>query len=537
MSAMAFVVCVALQDAPIREVTVYESGALVRREARLEPTATSFEFRGLPGELDRDALRARAGSGLAVLGLDVRERLERRVPDARIAELRERRQELQREIEAQEDELALCDVLERHFVRLLEIPPAEPGSRPNSGSVANGLRIGAVVAEESAGNLARRRGIQRRIEELKQALGELEHELGRAASGENVRLVDVRVTLERTASDFVPELALEYVLPGAAWKPRYELRTASDARSVELGYRAEVWQQTGEDWNDVELALSTARPQLGVEVRDPVAIWLGRGLPEVQFLAQAGAIAGVELEDINGFAAPSEAWEEPPTEATVEASGLSLRFRMAQKESVPSRREPSVVLVGTQRLDVTPEYVASPEVDSSVWLRGRARNTTPWTLMPGRVATYFGADFLGYSELGTVPVAAELTLHLGPDPAFTLERAVLVDEREGPGLFSKNETHTQAFRVRLANAGAAIVAADGSAEVLVRETLPRTLDDRISIKLAGSTAKLDDAPDSRRLREQWSFLTWRVRVPRGGEASFEWTLETKSPANLRLIGE
>lgn len=93
MSALAMVVCVALalQEAPIREVTVYPSGALVQRRAALAPTATEFEFRGLPGELDRDALRARAGSGFAVMGLEVRERLERRVPEARVDELRDRK--------------------------------------------------------------------------------------------------------------------------------------------------------------------------------------------------------------------------------------------------------------------------------------------------------------------------------------------------------------------------------------------------------------------------------------------------------------
>lgn len=540
MSALAMVVCVALalQEAPIREVTVYPSGALVQRRAALAPTATEFEFRGLPGELDRDALRARAGSGFAVMGLEVRERLERRVPEARVDELRDAKASLQREIATQLDELGLCDLLERHFTRLAELPQGEPGSRPASGAVAGWLRHAAAVSEESERNLAQRRAVAQRVEELRAELARVQEELGRAAAGENVRLVDVRVALERTASEVVPEVALEYLVPGAGWRPRYELRTASDARSVELGYRAEVWQQSGEDWNGIELALSTARPHVGAAGPDPVAIWLGaRSDSTAVYTARAGAKPG-RMVDLSGFAAKSaEVWEAPPTEAVVESSGLSLRFRMAQKENVPSRPEPSVVLVGAQKLDVTPEYVCAPEVDSSVWLRGRTRNTTPWTLLPGRVATYFGADFLGYSELGAVPTGAELTLHLGPDPAFTLERVALKDELEGPGIFSKNATQTRAWRVRLTNAGAAIAGADGVAEVLVRESLPRTLDDRIAIKLANSTAKLDDDPTSRKLREQWNFLTWRVRVPKGGTASFEWTIETSYPAKLELVGD
>jgi uncharacterized protein (TIGR02231 family) len=538
MSAIGMFVCVvlAVQDAPIREVTVFESGALVQRRATLAPDGTSFEFRGLPGELDREALRARAGRGLAVTGLEVSERFERRVPEARVEELREARIALQREIAAQQDELEVCGLLERHFERLLELPQAEPGSKPATGNVSNWLRHGAAVSEESARNLTQRRELTRQRDELRRELAELEQELGRVAAGETVPLVDVRVSLERTASDVVPEVALEYVVPGAGWRPRYELRTASDARSVELSYRAEVWQQTGEDWNEIELALSTARPHVGAEGPDPVAIWLGgQELVDVLSVARAGAKPGREI-DLSGFAQDEKkAWDEPPTEATVEASGLSLRFRMAQKENVPSRPEPSVVLVGAQRLDVTPEYVCTPELDSSVWLRGRTHNTTPWMLLPGRVATYFGADFLGFSQLGAIPTGAELTLHLGPDPAFTLERVVLADVLEKPGLFSRNSTRKQSFRVRVANAGAAITGPDGTAEVLVREALPRTRDEDLEIALESSSPKPDQDAHSKRQRDESNIVTWRLRVPRGGEASVEWKVHTKSPEGVPVL--
>ncbi|MCY3002158.1 MAG: DUF4140 domain-containing protein, partial [Planctomycetota bacterium] len=168
MSAMGMLLCVALavQDAPIREVTVFGSGALVQRRATLAPDGTAVEFRGLPGDLDREALRARAGRGLAVSGLEVSERLERRVPEARVEELRETRIALQREIAAQQDDLQVCDLLERHFGRLYELPQPEPGSRPGTGAVANWLRYGSVVGDESVRNLTQRRELTRRLVEL-----------------------------------------------------------------------------------------------------------------------------------------------------------------------------------------------------------------------------------------------------------------------------------------------------------------------------------------------------------------------------------
>ncbi|QRV90166.1 mucoidy inhibitor A [Ceratobasidium sp. AG-Ba] len=60
------------------------------------------------------------------------------------------------------------------------------------------------------------------------------------------------------------KLILTYVVSGASWTPAYELHATTDsttktvANSVTLHYRASVIQKTGEDWDDVNLTLSTA---------------------------------------------------------------------------------------------------------------------------------------------------------------------------------------------------------------------------------------------------------------------------------------
>ncbi|KAG8693383.1 hypothetical protein FRC09_010548 [Ceratobasidium sp. 395] len=60
------------------------------------------------------------------------------------------------------------------------------------------------------------------------------------------------------------KLILTYVVSGASWTPAYELHAVTDgatkavANTVTLHYRASVVQTTGEDWDDVQLTLSTA---------------------------------------------------------------------------------------------------------------------------------------------------------------------------------------------------------------------------------------------------------------------------------------
>ncbi|MBI1946350.1 MAG: DUF4139 domain-containing protein [Deltaproteobacteria bacterium] len=63
-------------------------------------------------------------------------------------------------------------------------------------------------------------------------------------------------------------LTVEYAVPGALWRPAYELffepDGGPDGGKVELLASGLVSQATGEDWHDVKLALSTAMPSLGI---------------------------------------------------------------------------------------------------------------------------------------------------------------------------------------------------------------------------------------------------------------------------------
>jgi len=58
-------------------------------------------------------------------------------------------------------------------------------------------------------------------------------------------------------------LTVGYIVPSALWRPAYEATLERDAQGhdhLQLRLVATAWQRTGEDWDDVEVVLSTARP-------------------------------------------------------------------------------------------------------------------------------------------------------------------------------------------------------------------------------------------------------------------------------------
>ncbi len=60
-------------------------------------------------------------------------------------------------------------------------------------------------------------------------------------------------------------LVVSYHVHDAGWIPNYELRSDALDAPIKLTYKAHVYQKTGNDWNNVNLILSTANPNYNIE--------------------------------------------------------------------------------------------------------------------------------------------------------------------------------------------------------------------------------------------------------------------------------
>ena len=283
-------------------------------------------------------------------------------------------------------------------------------------------------------------------------------------------------------------------------------------------------------------------PQRGAQGPEPRPIWLSLNDPKapargarkaeeralVESLGYSGDDAAARAD---GLVAPAAT----PVFAAVESEGLSVRFRLPRKETIESRPEPSTVLVGRADLALAGEHYVVPALDTTVWLRAKAKNTSEWVLLPGRAAVYFGADFVGHSFLDAVQPGQELDLHLGADPGLTVERTLLEDLREGSGVFSSRATQREAWRIELENHGAFTSALDGAVDVIVQEVLPRPRDERIKVEIDTAKPKLAEGERWKKEREESGALTWVVRVPKSGKTTIELVTEVSFPENLRLI--
>jgi hypothetical protein len=266
--------------APIAEVTVYSDRARVRRRGAVavKTGAAVVRLPDLPGAVFLDTVRVSVAGG-RVLRVEAtpieRERLEV-----------EQASKLLDALDAVDDKLAAIDdranVDEWEVGAVSNLRPAPPvpedkreGRKPLTVDVASwwkaldflGARLDAARAR-----LVKIADERRLLEAERARLVAEVAKLNRG--GFSDRQVQVMVVLEAAGAAPV-QVELEYFVPGARWKPAYNLYFSSARGQLAMETIAVVEQATGEDWPQATLAFSTATPGRGIDLPELLTWTLG----------------------------------------------------------------------------------------------------------------------------------------------------------------------------------------------------------------------------------------------------------------------
>ena len=527
----------------IVNVTVYGSGALVTREARLQQADGRFLIQGVPIGADLNSLRLR-GRGCEVLSMETRRRVGMRIDPEQLDTLNLAVFNARAAVARIEDAATVAkavlsyhmrvqDTVQRMMANDLATGTGDPTKwMERSEFVKNSLhdaRVEVLMVEDS---------LSQAREELKLAESALKGG-GRTHAPDTY---DVIVDLVDLPTKDIPRLELDYFVGQAAWSPRYDLRAASDLKTVDVVYHAAVRQDTGEDWNAVPLVLSTAVPNRGASGPDPMAQWVGLWDPKASAETATRSRDTLELLEAVGYvgaenenAAPAtKAWA--PSYADVDASGLAVRFRLPRAESVASGTGDQVFTVGQASTALTAEHVAAPSLSNLVWMRGKGSNDTPWHMLPGPAAVFVGGDFVGDAYIDTVAVGDKFTLPLGVDQGLSIERTRVTNEKGTRGFLSSKNTQIDDWRIVLTNYGGMTARPDGVVRVIVQEVLPTSTYDSLRVTLRDVKPPLSTNADYKAPREERGILTWELDVPQNGKSEIRWGYEVRWPEGRKVSG-
>ena len=229
------------------------------------------------------------------------------------------------------------------------------------------------------------------------------------------------------------ELSFTYNIPGATWTPEYLIRYDTAKESIDLTYSARVQQSTGEDWKDVALVLSTARPQLGAAPPAITPLYLQRIMRALKDESRAeGGVARKTAMMVSATAADRAPAAEPEQEYEAEQPGAALAssefaatFAIPKHVELASGSDPRRVLILQDKLTGKLSRYTAPRLSQNVFVKGSVTNTLDAPLLAGMAEVYIettpaGAQgktssFVGKETLAPVATGQEFPVHLGID--------------------------------------------------------------------------------------------------------------------------
>ncbi len=333
----------------------------------------------------------------------------------------------------------------------------------------------------------------------------------------------------------------------ASWHPQYDVRVQMNddqsAGEVELTYIGMVQQVTGERWENVNLALSTARPSLAAVLPelDPwyLKVYAPPPLPPARSFAAASsaavpqtmrhakALSSASFDEFDEDAMNMPVAAAAPTSiatATVEHTGTAIVFHIGRSVDIPSDNTPHKTTIARDNLPCSFDYVSAPALEEYAHLRSTITNTSAHVMLKGSASIFLSGEYVGTTQIKQTAQSEEFKVFLGIDDSIKIKRE-LIERSVDKGNLLQNDIRriTYAYRITVHNYASA------SRKIVVRDRLPVAQHERIKIK----NQAIQPQPTERTKLE---IMVWRFTLPANGEQKIEYRFVVEHTQDLQVIG-
>ncbi|MBR0682415.1 mucoidy inhibitor MuiA family protein [Roseomonas eburnea] len=528
--------------APPAAVTVYPDQATVTRRGAVDlPAGDSLlVLPGIPAGVLRDSVTARGQTqgAVAIGSVELRQaRFDRGAVDARRAALEDRLRDAESAVSAfdaplaaQAAQLRLIERLAGGFVATQRqpTPPNEPAPRlaadPATWRAAwDAVREGTEQATEATRRLqAERRVAEQRRDAIKAEIA--------ALGGPPPGALEIAVAVRAEAATRL-ELEVAYQVRGARWLPVYEARLDSQAARVTLRQEAIVTQSTGEDWPDVALTLSTARP---AEASGPPRLqpWRIALVDPMERERRSRELGGRPSEAMMSRAAPA-APPAPATRdaevatATVQTTGFAVEYVIPGRVSIGADGAERRLRIADLAADAALSAMAVPRLAPRAFLRARFAHAAPAPTLPGAASLHLDGVFVGRAELPLLRSGEETTLSFGADDRIRVAYEPQARRRAQEGSMLTGRTTAETFEavMTLRSFHARPI------DLVVEDQVPVSGDAELTV-----TVQADPMPSARGLEDRPGVVAWAFTLAPGQERRLRFGYTVTSPRDRQVQG-
>lgn len=437
-------------DSEIKDITVFLARAQVTRtvKTRLDAGRTTLVITGLASQLDPNSIQVAGKGSFLILGTSHRQNFLQDVNMPKSLKVLKDSLEYYRQQLVVEE--SRKEILNKEEAMLTANQRIGGGNSNLSVAELKGMadffrsRLGEIVVARMKQDAAIRK-MNEKITRVQMQIN-AQNELYARNSSEIV----VNVSAESATP---AELEVSYVVSRAGWHPVYDLRATNTKGPVQLSYKANVFQSTGEEWKNVKLTLSTANPNLGglkpelvsqvldflqvTSYRDGYAV---RSKSAPVAMERAEGPVALQMEDAESMA---------EFVSTVETA-VNTEFVIALPYTVASSNKPTLVDIGRHELQASYQYAVAPKLDGDAFLMARATGWEELSLLPGEASVFFEGTYVGKTFIDPSQIRDTLSLSLGRDKRIVVKREKVKDFTSRKSI-GGSIRETRAFEISVRN--------------------------------------------------------------------------------------
>ncbi|MFB2880324.1 mucoidy inhibitor MuiA family protein [Floridanema aerugineum] len=481
-------------DCKICEVTVYDNQALVTRRGKfsLKGGQQEIAIANLPLTVHTDSVTARCLDNSKVQLLAVRterifanESLQHKTNQisGKIRQLEDQKRHLEDKINSiQLQQVFMQNFSEKSVDRFTNNLASEPLKLTEVQELLDFLgQSYQNYAQSISENEKQFIEIEKRLEILNQQFKQLQQPVSKQIHSS----VNIVITLETTFPNDC-ELEITYLVSQVNWTPFYDLRSNSDRKQINLTCLAEIRQKTGEDWTDVNLTLSTAKPTL---VTQPLKLepWYITGC-KVAACSQKNAQTYDDFAELEALLAEENHTDKKQdlvrlqklVDRTTKSTGV-VTYNLDKNYTILSDGTSHKVTVFHKDLLCRTKYIAIPRQMSFAYLEATVTNNTSLTFLPGKANIFFDNALIGTTELENIAPEQELKLNLGIDQGLKIEQDLIERNIEIIGNYRRT---TYGYKLQVLNLKTEKV----KLRLIVQ--LPVSRDEKVKVRLLSTNPEI-----------------------------------------------
>lgn len=520
-------------EAKVTSAILYLDSAQVTRTAlvKVQEGLNEILFTNIPEHLNEGTLTVSAKGSAAA-----------KILDAKIKQIfleeapAEQARQLEEQIQALKDNITELNngqrviVQEQEFLTSIKLFAQQQVPEDLITKVPDVQQLGAVSdfiktqwQDTFKRQLANEQDIRAKNKTLEKLTKELS-QLQRARRREK-QLISVELDVQKAGE---LEVSAAYLMPQAGWYPEYDARVDAEKQRVELVCIGVVKQTSGEDWQDAQLTLSTAKPTVAGRMPE-LESWILRPQPPMEMRQRSMAWGKAKEEDETYYCKSAEqALDEQKAAAPLYAQTAekltSVNYRIARLAGIKSDGTQHRLPVFSEMFPAKFRYSVTPKLSPFAYLTARVTNQRE-QLLPAAARLFLDDVYVGASSIDAVGKGEEFDFYLGIDEGVKVKREKIKEQVKEiwiAGLKRNNKVIVTTFKVTLENYKSK------DAKIDLFDQLPVSQSDKIAVKTLEMTLK----PTEEDYEDRKGVLRWELDIPPRGKKEIEWTYQVEHPRDI-----